>query len=622
MRAIITLLNKWKYPLLLGCVLSLIYLHSFENRVFIEFEIEVTEPSWFTIYWAGEDQGYSKWREVRTRLTPEKKHYTFYGMDLRDVTRLRIDTHDYPGTAVLRNLIFKQHSYQPVTFTTSADFSHLKPISQIESYSLEGNKLSLLSTDTDPQLELFIHLHKAESRLGIISIHIASIFLLLLLFFYFSERYRNEKEFIPLFFAVALGLIIVMASTTAENIHPDEYVHLDAGDYYRNNWLPPAVDDPAIVHSYSVYGVSRLNSREVAYIFIGKVAEVVSTLNVSRLISLRTFNVLLFAFILLYLLKNPPARLMAAPLLLSPQFWYVFSYCNSDAFALAITFVTACEIALPRSFLNRFLANEENGRGFFRWMILGVLCGLLFLLKKNFLFFVVFLGGYLLWRILFIVSGERRKQYLKRLTAVVALGLALTGCRIGADYAVNGMDRDVKIEQIHEKLADVLYKPSTPIDDQHIFLHRRARGDMLTTIIVVDRWFEKTYRSAFGLYGYFTAAGTDSYYNAVRTAGIALLGLLVLAVLFRGGVSGNVLLLYFLICSAALIATTLYMSWTDDFQTQGRYFFPIVPMACIVLHHFRNLMQGALFKTLITAMFLLSVYSFVFVGLLQLSKLG
>ena len=255
-------------------------------------------------------------------------------------------------------------------------------------------------------------------------------------------------------------------------------------------------------------------------------------------------------------------------------------------------------------------------------LLLGGGCALLFLLKKNYTFFIIFIGGYLVWRVLFLVEQGKRKQYWKGLFAVVLVGMSLAGLRIGADYAVNGMNRSVRMEQIREDLADPLYKPSTPLEEQHSFLSRKARGETLSTIIVVDRWFEKTYRSAFGMYGYFTVVATDMYYNAVRIVGAAFFGLLCFAVLFRGGIKRNLLFLVFLVCSGALLGTSLYHSWAVDFQTQGRYLFPIIPMLCVMLYHSRHFMQNAVYKVLLTAMFLLSVYSFVFVGLLQIPKIS
>ena len=613
---------KWKFPLFLGVVISVLYLHFFENRAYVELDATVTQKSWFSIYWAADDEPFSRWREVRLRMTPKQQKYHFYATDLRGVDRLRIDTHDYLGRAVIKKMKISQNGFQSLEFQTEKDFSLLKPVSGVGTFTVEDKGLNVYSTGIDPQLELQVVLNKGNPRNWAIIIHFAIIFLAVFLFYFLTENYREEKSFIPLFFAAAFSLVIVMAVITKENVHPDEYVHLDGGEYYKSNWLPPVVDDPAIHHTYSVYGVSRLNSPEVAYLFIGKLAQFLSNFKLTELISLRMFNVLLFGGLLLYLLKIQTARVMAAPLLISPQIWYVFSYCNSDAFAIAVSFLVSCQIALPDSMFNRYLLETREKTNVFVVLLFGLLCGLLFLLKKNYIFFIAFLIGYLLWKALFLVEQGVRKQYLKRITVVILVGMSFAGIRVGADYAVNGWDRNEKVELIREELANTMYKPSTPLEKQHSFLYRKARGDTLETIIIVDRWFEKTYRSAFGMYGYFSAVGAEAYYNSLRPVAVALFALLCFAVLFRGGLSGNLLLLIFLGGSGALVAASLYHAWTIDFQAQGRYLFPIIPMVCIMLFHFRHLMQGAVYKLLLTAMFLLSVYSFVFVALRKLPMMS
>ncbi len=616
----VQIIVRWKFPLVVGILLSLLYLHYFENRAVVEFEITVSQRSWFTFYWAGEDEGYSRWREVRTRLSPEQKTYRFYTTDFRKIKKLRIDTHDYAGEAILHKLVIYQKGCQPIDFVGEEDFSRLIPLNQIESFTVDERGLKLVSTGNDPQLELLVQLHREGSGTASKAGIILAIFLVVFLFFYFTEGYRDEMYFVPLFFTAAFILILVMASISKQNNHPDEYVHRDAGEYYQTNWVPPAVDDPEIAHTYSVYGVSRLNSQEISYLFIGKLSRLVSSLNVSNVLSLRMFNVLIFGVILLYLLKSPNARIMAIPFLLSPQLWYVFSYCNSDAFALFISFLVACQLALSRSLLNRYLLGDEGNRNIIVFLLLGFFCALLFLLKKNYLVYIGFLVAYVGWRVLFRIEQQKRRLYLKRLVAIVLVGLSLAAIRLSVDYMVNGMDRTAKMERIREELANYPYKPSTPLEDQHIFLNRKAHGASLESIIVLDRWFEKTFRSAFGLYGYLSVVASDTYYNCVRYTGGALLALMAVSIVFRGGISGNLLFAAFLACSGALIAVSLYHSWTADYQTQGRYLFPIFPMACVVLYHSRNLMQGALFKLFFTAMFLLSVYSFVFVGLFQLPK--
>ena len=614
-------LRQWTFPLCLAILLSMLYLHYFENRAFVELDINVSQRTRVSFFWAKDGQEYSKWREVSVRVTPARQKYRFYVTDLREVKKLRIDTHDYRGEAVLNSLLIYQKGFQPLEFRAKKDFNLLKPLNHIESTTADGEGLRIQSTGDDPQLEFIPKLNVSTDDSRMVVEPVAAIFVVIFLFFFLTDKYREENKFVPLFLAITLALVLVMACITRKDVHPDEYVHLNAASYYKNHSLPPVVDDPSIYNTYSIYGVSRLNSYEVSYFFNGKLAKLLASLEMSDVLRLRVFNILLLGLLLLNILRHKNAAIMAVPLLISPQLWYIFSYCNSDAFSLFTSFLVAFQVALPDSLLNAYLSGKKRRTNWILVLIFGLLGSLSLLMKKNYLFFVIFILGYLLWRVVFLVEKEKRKDWLRKVSIIVLIGLCLAGVRIGTDYAVNGMDRSGKIAQIQEQLAKPAFKPSTPLEHKHSYLYRKARGDSLRKIITVDRWFEKTYRSAFGMYGYFTVIASDSYYQVVRQVAIALIGLLAAAIIFRGGISGNLLFGLFLSCSGTLVFASLYHSWTMDFQTQGRYLFPIIPMASIVLYHSRHLIMGAVFKLLVTSMFLLSVYSFIFVGLFQLPKI-
>ncbi len=75
-----------------------------------------------------------------------------------------------------------------------------------------------------------------------------------------------------------------------------------------------------------------------------------------------------------------------------------------------------------------------------------------------------------------------------------------------------------------------------------------------------------------------------------------------------------------LLVSLGLIIVALYHAWTVDFQAQGRYFLPIVGMVSVLLMHTRRYLVNPVFIFLLLGMYGLSVYNFVFVGLLGIEK--
>ena len=417
-------------------------------------------------------------------------------------------------------------------------------------------------------------------------------------------------------------LIIIMASTSRNHAHPDEHVHMAATAYYQDHWLPPVLDDPAISNTFSIYGVSRLNNGEVYYLFAGKFHKFMQTFNVPNYLSLRLFNVCLFGLILLYAIRNRYARMAALPFLVSSQIWYIFSYCASDAFALFFAFLAACELIDPDSLLYRYLKGENLWAKVIGGLGLGVLLGIVFLLKKNYLPFIVFF--YLALAVKIFLTEEffwDRKKVILRVLFMTFIGLSVFGLRVGADYWVNGLDRAEKLDRMQEELSDYLHKPSTELDKKHVTLYRKARGVTLERVIYIDRWFEQSFRSSFGVFGYFTISGSYLFYDLVRCTGVALLVIFFASIFRGGGLIGSGLAIAGLGLSAGLIGVSLYSSWTQDFQPQGRYLFSLLPIFGILYGFNHAVISQRLLNLALIPMFALAMYSFIFEALMRIPRM-
>ncbi|MHB8788725.1 MAG: hypothetical protein ACYDBT_02465 [Desulfobulbaceae bacterium] len=613
------ILRYAKFPLFISVLLSVFYLHYFGNRAFVELDIKVVKTTWFKIYWAGPGKMFSEEKMARIRVRPDQEHYRFFLTNLRGVERLRIDPHQYEGEAIVKKLVISQSGKETIRFVAADDFSRLSPIFQVKESGFGDAGFAVIASGGDPQ---FLYQVAAGGALPWLPelLRIAAIFGAVFLFFLLTEPIREDTRFIPLMFAAILVLVVVMASISAPEVHPDEYVHFDAAAYYAENWLPPVVDDPSIRDTYSVYGVSRLNNREVYYLLAGKLSRLLAPFKLPEYLNLRMFNVVLFAALALMVLRYSQAQLLAFPFLISPQLWYLFSYCNSDAFALFLTFVLGFQVVVPDSRLNIYFS-RSRGRAVFGWaVVFGLLCAVLLLLKKNYMLFVLFLLGYFLWKHLLKDVSLDRKLFGRRLALIILIALAFVGLRVGVDYWVNGPERAEKIARLRAETADPLYNPNTPLPQKHAHLYRKARGDSLKQLVVDEKWFGKTFRSTFGLYGYFTISAADAYYDFVRWVGAGFLLFFIGAVLLKAPVPEKLLLLFFLGCGTALVAISLYHSWTSDFQTQGRYLFPILPMLGMVVYHTRKYVPDAGFRLFLLAMFALSLYSYIYVALMFIPK--
>ncbi len=620
MSMLVEKLKKHSLVLLLclaGCTVYAVFL---ANVATVNLSIQVEKRTLFQMYWAQANEGYSEKRSVKLIVTPRQEQYQFLLTNLRNVKKLRFDPHKYIGGSIIKKVTIEQKGIQPIHYNFENGFYQFKERNHISDYHLEKNGLVVHSNGKDPFLGGEFTIEKTAYPWMAEFFRFVFICLVIVLIYSTTRQLNATLRYVPIFMAVAVALIMIMAVISEKNVHPDEYVHIDASKYYQKNWLPPSIEDPEIRHTYSVYGVSRLNKPEVFYFFSGKFAELTSFIHVKPFRLLRLFNVFLFGCLLLYTIKSEGARSMAMPFLISSQIWYVFSYTNSDAFALSIAFLVGIQVVTPGSMFNTFLRQQSDKRLFVRYLLLGCLLGCLFLLKKNFYPYIAFVITVLAWQIW--EMGDREEQILavKRLSLLTLIGLTLFGLRVGADYSVNGLDKAEKLESMRLETAGPLYNPQTDLHKRHIHLSMKKRGASLTHIVEVKRFFEKTFRSAFGVYGYFTVSGPFRYYDMVRWTGVALLSVFLGLVFLRPWRENGFIAVSCLFFSLLLITVSLHHSWTKDFQAQGRYLFPIVPMLGIVYAKSHKYLKGPLFTSLFIAMFLLSAYSFIFVALPQIPK--
>jgi hypothetical protein len=278
------------------------------------------------------------------------------------------------------------------------------------------------------------------------------------------------------------------------------------------------------------------------------------------------------------------------------------------------------QIVTPGSMFNVFIKQQADNRLLIRSLLLGGLLGSLLLLKKNYYPYIAFVITVLAWQIWDMSSRKERVLAVKRLLILTVIGLALFGLRRGADYYVNGLDKAEKLAAIRVETARPLFNPQTELNKQHIYINMKKRGRSLKYVVNKERYFEKTFRSAFGVYGYFTVSASFKYYDIVRWTGAALLLVFLGLIFVRSWRENGFIALSCLFFSLLLITVSLYHSWTMDFQPQGRYLFPIASMLGIVYARGHRYLKGPVFTSLFMMMFLLSVYSFVFVAIPRIPK--
>lgn len=469
---------------------------------------------------------------------------------------------------------------------------------------------------------------------------------------------------------IATTLAASMAFTSAFNAHPDEIDHARAADYYRTNWLPPKFGDPAAVPSYSKYGYSYLHERDFVYLLAGKWSAIVAPLVGDINLAYRLFNLTLLAAIAFTFVRKPEARPLIVPLALSAQIWYVFSYFNGDAFALAVALFTAFQITARASAFNSALDANTRSRWLKGVIALGIGFGLLLLAKRNYYVFIAFLLAYVALRevglraslaiafgtllgvgwyyrapadvpawlyactalaagALVILDIQPRlsdaafRRRMGTFIAAGAVGLALFLPRVAFDRLVvdNPANELSNAVTTAEVFATDGFKPSQIAANNAFWgLHLRERKiPYLTLLFAAPHWLWLTFQSSVGVYGYMNIFGAAEYYVVTAMVYLAFLALLGLGARRSGDANARYSLVIAGVYTALAVLVSSLHSWIFDFQAQGRYLFPAFVMFGMAVADTRERQPAAAYAAAALA-FVLAAYSFYDVGLALLRR--
>ncbi|XOF32569.1 MAG: hypothetical protein ACL93V_11100 [Candidatus Electrothrix sp. YB6] len=599
------------------------------NSGLLEVELETDTRTVFKVYWPNRHGNFSERNMAELMMEPGRTHYALRVNNTAKIDCLRLDPGEKTAWVTIKKLRIRQWGYPDYQVSSRKDFEQLQEISGVESFTRHEQGVTVQVNSRDPQLKLNLPVRQRQfspltNRTE--ALRLIGVVLLATAGYFFFLRFFSNSDFIPVLAAAALTLAFVMAFISEFNTHPDEYVHVAAGKYFTDHTLPPKIDinndDSPIAHTYSRYGVSRLHSVEIVYLLAGKYLRLVQPLYQKPFFLLRLFNVLLFASLIFFAFHKRDFRFFLLPFLFSSQIWYIFSYFNSDAFATVIGLLAAYQLAGQRSACTTLLFDEQTKQTGYTWLkilLLGLLFGLLLLLKKNFYALYLFFFCYFIWKI-WVLRPELTGKRIFRFCAMVLIGCTVcAGVRL-TDAKVNNFNKQNLLFKARQKYADRLYNPNTPLDKRHAYLQMRERGKTLQELLAADRWAEKSFRTSFGVYGYTQYSGSFSYYDYVRYTGLALLLTLIVSVFCRGGREAVILLAMSTGTALLLIGVACWHAWTVDFQAQGRYLLPIVPMLSVLLYHCRRLLFRPAFYGLFFALFSLSVYNFILVGLRDIGK--
>jgi hypothetical protein len=155
-----------------------------------------------------------------------------------------------------------------------------------------------------------------------------------------------------------------------------------------------------------------------------------------------------------------------------------------------------------------------------------------------------------------------------------------------------------------EEVAAAPYKPSTVENDlskTDSALKLKAKGTSFKDIFRHWRWHESSFKSFVGVYGYMNILAPRVYYQLMTLLYVAFGCWFFVSLIRRKQREDIIQALIFLFGFSLTIFISAYLSWSYAFQAQGRYLFPIIAMACLLVYSNRRHLNNSIFTLLSAA---------------------
>ncbi len=612
--------NFWVKFFFVALLLLGSWYYLFAGRAIVELTATSNVKSLFKIYYSDDSNHWSERNMHEAYVHPGIQKYSFRLTNLKKIKNLRIDPTEKAGEITIQALTLRQYGYQPVDVMQIIKRGDVQYKDGIVDSSFNKNGLSLSIDSDDPKIFLTLPKLQPEKETFWILFQLIALLALAWILIKIADKIVVRYRFVIFGMLIILTLAATMASISKYNTHPDEMVHYAAAKFYIENTIPPAVGDDRAEGTYSPYGFSRLYSGELAYFFAGKFAKFIEPLNIPNYLAFRYFNIVLFALLFIAACFNLTWRFLLVPIFLFPQIWYIFSYWNSDALALFFTLCSVWQLIAKESSWNQLISRKPSFSSVANGVKVVLLLAALFFCKKNFYFYLLFAGFFILHSIAF-----RRIPLTKGVIMILFTVLFSATTLWGGYHLWDAAQNDfAKTSRINEQVrihAKPVYNPDTPFEEQLSSLYMKQRGvsfaDMLTT-----RWGERTFRTSVGEYGYTSVQSPFNYYHYMRYS-LILLGIAVIcSILVWGNWGSKTLMLLTIGTAFALIAVSFYHSWTMDYQAQGRYLLPIIGMLSLFYCSARKQLENIVVISLSALIFCGGVYNFIFVALAGITKVS
>jgi len=623
LRERIMLNGRGRYWLVLSVLfmLSFAALRLLAGNTWVSVNITLSGPDTFKVYWTTADQqGWTEARSASTYVNARKQRYVLrLPVAAAKVDQLRVDPGDHAGRVTrVSEISLYGLGVDSLRFDAKSGFAEFSAIQHVENLRTRP-VLSYKASGNDPGFVVDLAALEARSGSALMWLQAAMLALMLV-----SLRRRlpwlfQNLRWVPAGLLIVASAALVLALLSKQGAHPDESVHLKAANYYASHYLPAQVCSEASRYTYSAYGVSRTNNREIAYVAAGRYLQLVEFVPAAEYLKLRFLNLSMFFILVLLAFSSVVARYLFLPVLLTPQSWYLFSYYNSDALSLFAVLITAYQVFAPESMLRRVLRGARPP-AYVLWLVgLTCLVAMQYWLKLNYVFYPMLLG---MLGVSWLWANKRFPDFSqsKPLWWVLALGTALFFSWELSRHAINDFELGLRTQQCSELLAADAYKPSTPLQQSHPNLWLKDKGVTLSDMLGQRQWAKRIFFTGLGAYGYTEYLNRDVHYQ-VASFMIVLLFLYVLfSVLNRGGRMERLSVLSVLLALSGITMAAAYNNWTSDFQPQGRYLMVYLPIFGTLMAMYHYKLRAAWLSVLAAVPFLLALYSFFAIALIEIPR--
>ena len=367
------------------------------------------------------------------------------------------------------------------------------------------------------------------------------------------------------------------------NQAPDEYMRYQIPDFiYRYGRLPTGDEETLRNEIWGFcYGFFPPASYIISAFFM-KVAGFFSTdasvlLHAARFTSIcSSLGTLYFCTkIGLLLFDRLYAKLFVISIVFLPQFVFISSYVNADAFGLFTVAMT----------IYAMLYAKSNHWRFRDCVFLGCVVGLCLLSYYN-CYAVIPVA---LFYCVISVLGDNVIDHKLRFIITRFLWVAITAALVSGWWFIRNAtlyDGDFlglsTLNKCKELYAEESLKPSNIQTPYHI-------GVSLSNMVFEMRWLSMTVLSFIGIFGYFSILIQESSYRIIKLLfALGVLGWFLSIHKWRGKKQEyNNLLLHSMMIWMCIITISLSLcnSYFCDFQPQGRYIMPMLVSLEILLTH-------------------------------------